>query len=318
MSITGPSSYLSTTDSFIAHWISANASLGDSEAIVLANSTYVTDLIDLRNQLEADRAAVESARNHLEGARADIHFLKSNLLDRLNQFNGKMRSLAAGTRWETMLPKAYTITEGMGRILPPLDEISDLWERYQAEAGSLTLRDGYLLTAFKADLANLKTAYTAWSKADVSLGLARGARNERQARIYEILKQYRQRLPVEFAPGSAIAETLPRLTPLPGNRPDSVSLSGSYDETTRQADLFWTEVTDKDVSRLEIRGTVGPDYDPDDETVLATFAPGDPRAWSGSFGLLVPGSSATFKIYSLTAGGHERGSNAVTVVRPAR
>ena len=51
--------------------------------------------------------------------------------------------------------------------------------------------------------------------------------------------------------------------------------------------------------------------------VLATFAPSAPRPWTSSFGLLVPGSTASFKLYSITAEGNERGSNAVTVTRPA-
>ena len=45
--------------------------------------------------------------------------------------------------------------------------------------------------------------------------------------------------------------------------------------------------------------------------------PTAPRVWTGCFGLLVPGSAASFKLSSITAEGNERGSNAVTVTRPA-
>jgi hypothetical protein len=51
--------------------------------------------------------------------------------------------------------------------------------------------------------------------------------------------------------------------------------------------------------------------------VIATFAPDAPRTWTGTFGLGVPGAATTFKLYSITEEGNERGSNAVTVTRPA-
>ncbi|MBC7980895.1 MAG: hypothetical protein H7Y36_10065 [Armatimonadetes bacterium] len=120
----------------------------------------------------------------------------------------------------------------------------------------------------------------------------------------------------EFAEGSAILATLPRLSPLPGSTPDAVELSGTYDAAAQKTDLAWSEVADGNVTELELRATAGPEFDPEDETILATFAPSDPRVWTGSFGLLVPGSAASFKLYSITAQGNERGSNAVTVVRP--
>ncbi|HVJ45196.1 MAG TPA: hypothetical protein VM511_02345 [Luteolibacter sp.] len=317
MPISGPSSYLPTTDEFIAHWNHANALLAPGSPIILANATSVSTLTSLRTTLEANRRTVEEARNALEGARADIELIKSRMLDRLNQFTGKIRSLASGTRWEPMLPKAFSITDGMGRVIPPLDEMADLWERYTEAVGPLTLRDGYPLGGFQETLAELKSCYTRWTTADVALGLARGLRNETQVMIYEILKHYRQRIPVEFAPGSAILETLPRLTPLPGSTPDAVTLAAAYNPETKKADLAWSEVLDKEVTELEIRATAGPEYDPEDETVVARFSPSDPREWTGTFGLLVPGSAATFKVYSITPEGNEHGSNAVTVIRPA-
>jgi len=50
---------------------------------------------------------------------------------------------------------------------------------------------------------------------------------------------------------------------------------------------------------------------------LETFAPTAPRTWSGSFGLQLPGTAASFKLYAKTAEGRERGSNPVTITRPA-
>ena len=316
MPITGPASYLPTTEEFIAHWTAANLALGASGPIVLGGGMTLAGLTALRTTLENQRAQVESERNALEGARADIELRKAALLLRLNQFNGKLNSLSPGSRWETMLPRAFSISEGMGRVIPPLDELEDLWNRYNDENPPITLMGGYGIGDFETGLHALKSAYKAYTSAEIALGLARGKRNETQALIYPVLKQYRQRIPSEFAEGSAVLETLPRLSPAPGSTPDAVELSGSYDVATQQTVLAWSEVTDANVTHLQLRATAGPDYDPEDETSLGNFSTSDAREWKGNFGLLVPGSSASFKLYSLTAEGHEKGSNPVTVTRP--
>ena len=150
----------------------------------------------------------------------------------------------------------------------------------------------------------------------MDLGLARGARDETQARVRPVLRRYRQRVPSEFAEGSPLLATLPRLSPPRGSTPDAVELSGSYDAERGDISLEWTAVEDKRVARLELRATAGPEYDPKDETVLAEFPPDAPREWRGSFGAATPGAAVSFKLYSLTEEGHERGSKAVTVTRP--
>jgi hypothetical protein len=126
MPITLPASYLSTTDQFIAHWTAANLAFGESSPIVLGGGMTLANLTALRTDLENLRAQVESARNALGGARADIQLRKAALLLRLNQFNGKLASLAPGTRCESMLPKAFSVSEGMSRVITPLDEIDDI------------------------------------------------------------------------------------------------------------------------------------------------------------------------------------------------
>jgi hypothetical protein len=316
MPITGPSSYLPTADEFIGHWGNANSMLGAAGPILLAKGVGRADLIALRDALETQRADVETARNELEGARADIETLKASLLDRLNQFNGKLRSLSPGTRWEAMLPKAYSISESMGRVIPPLDDLESLWKSYNAENPPIFLMNGYAVAAFETEADALKAAYKAYSNAETNLGLARGLRNETQDKIHEILKQYRQRIPSEFAEGSAILATLPRLSPVPGSTPDAVQLSGSYNATTQKAELAWTPPADESVTSLQLRASAGPDYDAEDETILATFPATGPHAWTGTFALATPGSAAAFRIFSITAEGNEKGSNAVTITRP--
>lgn len=97
----------------------------------------------------------------------------------------------------------------------------------------------------------------------------------------------------------------------------ALGVSGAWNAGTAQSHLSWTEITDSAVVAVEVRACEGPAYDEEDETVLASQAPSAPRAWAGDFGLGGPGAAASFKVYLLTAQGHERGSNAVTVERPA-
>lgn len=49
------------------------------------------------------------------------------------------------------------------------------------------------------------------------------------------------------------------------------------DAAEAKANLAWSRVTDESVAGLELRGSVGPEYNAEDESIIATFASGDPR-----------------------------------------
>ena len=316
MPINGPASYLPTMDEFLAHWASANAALGAAGPIEVLTGITPAALSALRSQLQTTRGQLEALRNDREGARFAINSHKAALLKRLNQFNLKIRSLAPGSKWEAMLPKSYTVSEGMGRVIPPLDDVQDLWQRYEAEEVPVLLMNAYSLAAFTTELAGLKGNYTALTSANNGLGVKRGGRTEIENRIYPILKAYRQRIPAEFAEGSAILSTLPRLTPLLGSTPDPVVVNGNYNPTTVAADLNWTASAEPGLAAYDIRGVAGPGYDTEDEVNLATVLPGAPRTYSTNFALGTPGNAASYKVYVILTTGNERGSNAVSVTRP--
>ena len=236
MPISGPASYLPTTDEFLAHWSAANTALGAGNPITVFSGKTRANLLTLRTQLETARATVEILRNAREGERTNVETLKATLLARLNQFVMKIRSLSPGTKWENMLPKAYSITDGMGRVIPALDDVADIWSRYETETASqLQLMDSYPLGDFLDGLTALKAGYTALSSADKGLGLQRGNRTELENQIQPILKAYRQRIPAEFPEGSALLATLPRLTPIPGSTPDPVVANGTFNALTLTA-----------------------------------------------------------------------------------
>jgi hypothetical protein len=316
MPIAGPSSYLPTLDEFLPHWNRADAALGAAGPIALAGGLNLADLGSLRAILVERRADMDAIRNEMERTRSDINRGKSALLLRLNQFNGKLRSLAPGSHWEGMLPKAFSISEGINRVILPLDGILDLWTRYHLEEPAITLMGGYPLADFTTDLDALKEAYARHVSAENALGLARGLRNETQKKIYGVFKQYRLRIRSEFPEGSAMLITLPRLTPLPGPTPGTVKLSGNFNSDTGKAVLAWTPSTDPLVTSLQLRACVGAGYQTEDETILTTYPASGPHGWTGTFGLGSPGSATAFKIFSITSDGSEKGSNAVTISRP--
>lgn len=317
MAITGPASFIPTTNLFLAHWASANAALGASGPLVLKDGTDVAGLAALRDVLQLQRAGVEVARNGREEARAELEAKKALSRDLLERFRTKLEAVAEDPKWLAMLPGVFQQGDGMAKVVRPLDDAADVWNRYETESGgALVLLGGAELPDFNAALEDLKDLYAAYSSADNGLSLARAERNATQEKIRPVLVGYRQRIPAEFEEGSPVLETLPRYSPLPGHTPEPVSASGTYDEGTGQAELSWTESTDATLAEYEVRGVAGPDYDADDESVLANIPAGAPRTWTGTFGLGVPGAAASFRIHVMTSTGNERASNTVVLQRP--
>ncbi len=80
--------------------------------------------------------------------------------------------------------------------------------------------------------------------------------------------------------------------------------------------LHWTSPSDPAVTTLQLRASVGPNYDAEDENLLADFPVSGTHTWSGTFGPNTPGTATAFKIFAITAEGNEKGSNLITVTHP--
>ena len=63
-------------------------------------------------------------------------------------------------------------------------------------------------------------------------------------------------------------------------------------------------------------GSLGPEHEAEDDTILGDFPAAGPSTWTGAFGLGLPGTAATFKLFALTGDDNEKGSNPVTLTRP--
>ena len=98
MAITGPGSYIPTLDEFIPHWTLANAALGVAGPIVVGGTTSLAIMTGFRATLLTQQAAVETARNGVENARALLEETKGRLLAILNQFNARLESEGAPQR----------------------------------------------------------------------------------------------------------------------------------------------------------------------------------------------------------------------------
>ena len=73
--ITGPSSYISTMNQFLQHWLSANIKLAPKPVIIaLADKTTVTQaqFLALRDSLQTQQGVVQSSLTDVQIARGNV------------------------------------------------------------------------------------------------------------------------------------------------------------------------------------------------------------------------------------------------------
>jgi hypothetical protein len=320
MTISGPASYLPTTDQFLGHWEAADTTLGVGNELKLKDGSGRAVLVTKKDLLVVKRAAVQTKLNVQEVARGDIEVRKVALLVRMNQFNDKVRFLLGGTKWERALAQVPSQTDGQGNFTTPLDDAAALWLMINADPAiaDITLLGAYTQALFVADVAALNAAFTTYTTGGKQADVALEERNDVQDEIYELLKQYRQAAPTYFAQGHAILDSLPDLTPAPGSTPAAVTANGAWDGPLVKAKITFSLSADPNLQEYELRFCAGPNYSTETEAVApgGNIAAGGVREFQTDAGLSAPASVATFKVYVQTTTGNEKGSNTVTIVRP--
>jgi len=322
MPINGPSSYIPTTNEFLAHWDAANLALGAGGPLLLPGGITRANLLTQRDALQTKQSEIEGQINNREIARADLQTKKEDLHLRGGQFNDKVRALLGTTAYAKALPVLPTPTDGQGNFVPPLDDISTLWTKLNAAVGlpgftpPLLLLGGFAVADFNTALAALKAQFSTASTEEVLVTLKLAERNAIQDVIYPLLKAYRQVLPTYFAANSPLVASLPKLTPEPGSTPDAVLANGVWNAPTSQGKLTWDASTAADLAEYEVRWSPGTTYDSAIEIVLGTIAPAAPREFFTTQGLATAGAQSVFKVYVKTTTGNERGSNTVKITRP--
>ncbi len=265
MAITGPASYLPTTEAFLDHWLAVNDALDPAtltvpgEPLETAPPITLAALQTLFDELEASHATVQGHVLSDDLARDDVSTAKQALLVRHNQFNEKVRGLLPGTKWERVLPLVPSIGDVRSKFLDPMVQAAGLWLKIHTAgvlqpAGTLlVLLNGYTQAMFAADIEALRLKAKTAGQAELALRLAREERNDLQEEIHPILKQYRVLMPTFVAEGHALAVTLPLLTPLPGHTPEPVAAAGSWDAAAGAGIVTWPASTEADLDHYEVR-----------------------------------------------------------------
>lgn len=198
----------------------------------------------------------------------------------------------------------------------------DLWTRVNASPPSalftapMVLRGGFTRAQMVALRAELDGAFTQRGITERAAADQRLLRNRMQVRVKALMVTYRLKVEAVYAPDSLEVESLPRVSPLPGRTPDPVEAAGAWSEPNVRAELTWTESTDPNLLSYQVRAVPGPEYDPEDETLVATIPAGAPRVYNSAAGFAIPGAAMTYKIYVVLDTGNTAGSEALTITRP--
>src|SRR5260221_199153 len=139
MPITGPSSYIPTTDEFLAHWALANAEPGAGGAILLQGGIGHDQLFDSRTNLSVARDAVTDAGVERALAREELDALVTRLqrrpaAPRLRPWRptrcGRCRAARRRSRGGRAVRRSFRTTRcGAIRAMPTCRRMSRCWRR---------------------------------------------------------------------------------------------------------------------------------------------------------------------------------------------
>lgn len=327
MPISGASSYIVVVPIFLNHWDDANAVNGaftlDKEATGQPADVARDDLNDLYQELVTRRDTLEETLLDLGLASGTLLGDKTWLHAQCISFNQIMRADHGTTIYARNLPVAPQLGEAREKFLKPLRLMANLWAKvntYRAALTppktALTLQEGTTLATFNTRMDTARGNFNVVEERDQQATLERALRDDQQEIIYPVLKVYRLKVEALFPAGSAILETLPALTDDGSGTPQAGTLGGTFSTTTNEATLTGTPSASKTVVRHQIRASLGPEPDAGDETLTAEYALGAPLTLTTGYGLGTPGALAHFRLVAITADGHEKGSDWVTIQRP--
>jgi len=205
-----------------------------------------------------------------------------------------------------------------GVFVKPMRDCENVWVLADAEGVEFELTGNFGVADFTALFATLNAAYTTLNTAEKELEYSRAKRNTLQNDVKTLLSGYRPAVEGLFLPDHPLVATIPVLYATGSRTPDPVTAAATYDAADHKAVITFTESTDKDLDRYELRGVPGPEYDGDDEQVIATLPKGaSPREFRTDFSLAGPGMAASFKVYVILTTENEAGSEEVSVERTA-
>ena len=332
-------------EEFLQHWNTVNASLGVTPLLVVVDPALPPrprlDLVNLKTGFESFVGAVQGFRNDLELATGDASTAREGLSPLITAFNKKVRGSLAHTSFPRALPDAVSTTMGNMAMLKSGDDMLNLWLKINALAPSAAFTPPLLVpleqpgsatpvqvTQAQAAtrVATLRTAMQGSNgvggiaNAEQSLQLKRGDRDrlwEKEIRV--LLGAYRDRILGDYPADNSFVLSLPRLYPAAtGATPDPVTASALWEDPPAEAVVTHSATTNPDVVRYELRAVAGSEWNAEDAVVIGSrlvSAPG-PLEFRTTWNLTGPGMVIALKVYVVTADGHERGSETLTVTRP--
>ena len=316
MALQGITTFIPTMTLFTAHWVNVNAAL--AEPMVLRDGSTLLSLTTLKAELDGALTEVENRLNDKEIARAEVELKKAALLDRAQEFGRKLRGkLLPGAPFLSAIPEMPLQSSAEGKFVKPMRDIVTLWAKVDDAEPILLLSGSYNLATFELELEALKTAYDILNTAIQDLSLSHKERNKMMAFARSMLGGYRLAVEGEFPPDSPLVESIPRLSPLPGHTPEPVILTATYDAVENQSVLTFTQSQDPTLREYELRAVPGPEYDAQDEHVIANILPSAPREIRTAYSLDNPGMAASFRLYTILETDNEAASNTQTITRPA-
>lgn len=325
MSLSGPSSYVPTLNTFKAHWSSVDIELATGGPLTITDprqpagaalgSIAIEDFI---TELEFFAGTIGDELARGDAADAVLEESKAAALAASQEFGRKVRAEGKLRHIAPRLPVLPKLSEGEGPFMNAMTSIRQRWKLAETLlAVPFPLESGENQTQFAARIVTLGSHFDLAEDADVDTSVARSRRNEVQDRTREVLAAYRGAVEARFAPEHPLVVSLPRIYPQGGHTPAVVTANGSWDAAISKARLTWTASDDADLARYEIRSSnAGGTYDPETESVLGAVDKAAPREFLTAAGLATPGATARFRVYVILETGNERGSETVTVTRP--
>ena len=320
MPITGPASFVFTTQQFINHWTEVNLGLASSGPLVLEDGSDIVELETQRANLLSQRDSVEAAALNLAEARGLLLQAKTTLLSQLNAFNGVVRARLSASHYARLLADVPGIGDGAERFRKPLVQTDLLWAKINSAppagfTAPLVLLGGVVQLDFRGSLNALQSRVDSVTAAEQALDLALERRNDTQDAIRPRLVNYRLMVPTLIPAGDALLDTLPAYSTEGSRTPEATVLSGAWNAATTQADLTSTISDDSDLAEYELRYCAGADYDTELESVAGNVPAGQSPVFHTTKGLTTAGSTASFRVYVRLSSGGEKGSNTVVVAR---
>ena len=323
MPISNTGSYLTTAQSFIAHWTAVNAILG-ANPLLLRGTYSLANFTADRAALQTAITALEPLTNALDAAIADRDIKKANIKPRVLQFRNAVRHYLSGNPLENSLPTQPAISSVESKFLKPFDDVAALWATVNAlpatGAGSvpgftppLLLLGSYPIATFNTELTALRTAYLAVSNAQVNAKIARERRDVLLPNLRLRMEQYRKAILALYPVTDPFVQSLPSLSAPSGATPAPVSASGRWDAALSKGIITIIPSDNPNLDYYSVRASPAP-YSAKNETVIGRIEKGETEFQTTS-GLAATGSELYTRVYVVLTSGNEKGSATVKIVR---